>query len=93
MAGAAAWVKRSNGGIADARIALTGVGAKPTLATGAMEAIIGTDGSEDALAAAADRATEGVTILEDLYGSEEYKAHLARVYVRRALEKALSRAG
>ena len=91
VAGAAAWVKRSNGSIDDARIALTGVGTKPMLAEGSMEAIIGSDGSDDAIAAAAGRATEGVTVLEDLYGSEEYKAHLASVFVGRALRKAIDR--
>ena len=93
VAGAAAWVRRSNGTVADARIALTGVGPKPSLAAGAMDAVIGSDGSRDAVAAAAARAVEGVTVLEDLYGSEEYKAHLATVYVRRALTEALDRAG
>jgi carbon-monoxide dehydrogenase medium subunit len=92
VAGAAAWVKKSNGTVEDARIALTGVGTKPTLAEGAMEAIVGSDGGADAVAAAAARATEGVTVLEDLYGSEAYKAHLAQVYVGRALEQAIARA-
>ena len=76
---------------ADARVAVTGVGTKPSLARGSMEALIGSDGSEDAVAAAAARATEGITVLEDLYGSEEYKAHLATVYVGRAVTAALSR--
>ena len=93
VAGAAAWVKRENGTVTAARIALTGVGSRPTIAAGSAEAIVGSDGSEAGIAAAGDRAVEGVTVLEDLYGSEEYKAHLARVYVRRALAKALSRAG
>ena len=91
VAGAAAWAKRSNGSIEDARVALTGVGTKPALALGSMEAIIGSDGSEQAIAAAAARATEGVTVLEDLYGSEEYKAHLAGVYVARALTQAIAK--
>lgn len=91
VAGAAAWVDKSNGAVSDARIALTGVGTVPLLALGAMDEIIGSDGSNDAVAAAAARSVEGVTILEDLYGSEEYKAHLATVYVRRALETAISR--
>ena len=91
VAGAAAWVKRSNGSISDARIALTGVGTKPTLAAGSMEAIIGSDGSDAAVEAAAARATEGVTVLEDLYGSEEYKAHLAKVFVGRALRQAIDK--
>ena len=90
VAGAAAWVKKSNGSIEDARIAITGVGTKPTLAEGVAETLIGTDGSESAVAAAADRALEGLTVLEDLYGSEEYKSHLAKVYAGRAITQALA---
>ena len=92
VAGAAAWVRRENGSIAEASVALTGVGTKPTLAHGVIEAIQGADASEDAIAAAAERATEGVTVLEDLYGSVEYKTHLAKVFARRALSQALAAA-
>lgn len=91
VAGASAWVTR-NGSVTEARVALTGVGTKPTLAHGVMEAIVGTDGSESAIAAAAERAAEGVTVLEDLYGSVDYKAHLARVMVKRALTQAIANA-
>jgi len=91
VAGAAAWVQRSNGSISEARIGITGVGTKPSLALGSMEALVGSDGSAAAIDAAAARAAEGITVLEDLYGSEEYKAHLATVYVRRAVTAALSR--
>jgi CO/xanthine dehydrogenase FAD-binding subunit len=52
--------------------------------------LIGTDGSEEAINAAAAKATDDVTVLEDLYGSEEYKAHLAKVYVARAIQQALA---
>jgi carbon-monoxide dehydrogenase medium subunit len=92
VAGAAAWVGRSNGSISDCRLALTGVGAKPTLARAAMEALIGTDGSEQAIAAAAAKAADGLTILEDLYGSVEYKTHLAKVFAKRALTQAVAAA-
>lgn len=90
VAGAAAWVKKSNGSIEDARIAITGVGTKPQLAHGVMDALVGTDGSDDAVKAAAESAVEGITVLEDLYGSEEYKAHLAKVYAARAVQQALA---
>ncbi|HEX5696801.1 MAG TPA: xanthine dehydrogenase family protein subunit M [Acidimicrobiia bacterium] len=90
VAGVAAWVKKSNGSIEDARVAVTGVGTKPTLAVGVGEALIGTDGSEDAIKAAAEKAVDEITVLEDLYGSEEYKTHLAKVYVARAVRQALS---
>jgi carbon-monoxide dehydrogenase medium subunit len=90
VAGAAAWVKKTNGTIEAARVALTGVGTKPQLAPGVSEALVGTDGSESAVRSAADRALEDVIVLEDLYGSEEYKGHLAKVYVARAVNQALA---
>lgn len=90
VAGAAAWVQRDNGSVSACRVALTGVGTKATLAAGVAESVVGTDGSEQAVKEAAERATEGVTVLEDLYGSEDYKAHLAKVFTRRALTQALA---
>lgn len=90
VAGAAAWVKKTNGSIEDARVALTGVGTRPQLAEGVAEALIGTDGSEGAVKAAAEKAVDGMTVLEDLYGSVEYKTHLAKVYVARAVNQALA---
>jgi carbon-monoxide dehydrogenase medium subunit len=73
-------------------VALTGVGLKPELTRGVMEALVGTDGSDSAVASAAERAVEGMTVLEDLYGSVEYKTHLAKVMVRRALTQAIASA-
>ena len=90
VAGASAWVEKSNGSISDARIALTGVGLKPELTRGVMESLVGTDGSDSAVTAAAERAVEGITVLEDLYGSVEYKTHLAKVMVRRAVSQAIA---
>lgn len=93
VAGAGVWVKKSNGSIEAARVAITGVGTRPQLAEGVSDALIGTDGSDDAIKAAAEKAVDDITVLEDLYGSEEYKAHLARVYVARAVKQALAAAG
>ncbi len=93
VAGAAAMVTIEGGSVSGARVALTGVGTKPTLATGVAEALVGTDGSSDAVAAAAANAADGVTILEDLYGSVDYKTHLAQVYAARALNAAIAAAG
>ncbi|HEX6945904.1 MAG TPA: xanthine dehydrogenase family protein subunit M [Acidimicrobiia bacterium] len=90
VAGVAAWVKMTDGSVSDARVALTGVGTKPQPMFGVAQALIGTDGSHGAIESAADRALEGVTVLEDLYGSVEYKSHLARVFTKRALEKAIA---
>ncbi|MGH8874912.1 MAG: FAD binding domain-containing protein [Acidimicrobiia bacterium] len=93
VAGAAARVKRSNGSISECRVALTGVAAKPELAHGVMEAMVGSDGSSGAVEAAAEKAADGLNVLEDLYGSVEYKAHLAKVFVKRALTQAVASAG
>ena len=41
---------------------------------------------------AAQRAAEGVDVLADLQGSVEYKAHLCRVFAKRAVEAASKRA-
>jgi carbon-monoxide dehydrogenase medium subunit len=90
VAGAAAWVRKPNGTIEAARVGLTGVGTKPTLLEAMGAALAGTDGSDAAITAAAEHALEGVTVLEDLYGSEEYKIHLAKVFVARAVKKALA---
>ena len=90
VAGAAAWVKKSNGSIEAARLAVTGVGTKPTLVEAVGAALVGTDGSDAAVEAAAAHATDGVTVLEDLYGSVDYKTHLAKVYAARAIKQALA---
>lgn len=90
VAGASVWVDKPNGTVTAARIALTGVGTKPSIAAGVADALVGTDGSAAAVTAAAEKAVEGVTVLEDLYGSVDYKTHLAKVMIKRALLKALA---
>jgi carbon-monoxide dehydrogenase medium subunit len=69
IAGVAVWLDSSNGTVADARIAVTGVSSKPYLATASAAAIVDTDGSADAIAAAGSHATDGVVVLEDLYAT------------------------
>ncbi len=93
VAGASAWLDIEDGVVCCARIALTGVGPKPTLAEGVAESLVGTDGSDAAIAAAAERAIEGVTVLDDLFGTVEYKSHLAVVMTGRALQQAVAAAG
>jgi carbon-monoxide dehydrogenase medium subunit len=90
IAGAAVWIDSSNGTVANARIAVTGVSSKPYLAAASADAIVGTSGSVDAIAAAGSHATDGVVVLEDLYATVTYRTHLADVYVQRALEDVLT---
>ena len=86
VAGVAASVTRSNGSISAATVAVTGVGVKPALAGAVMDALVGSDGSDAAIDAAAAHATDGVDVLEDLYGSVDFKTHLARVFTARAVK-------
>ncbi|MDA2978867.1 MAG: xanthine dehydrogenase family protein subunit M [Actinomycetota bacterium] len=90
IAAAAVWVDTTVGDISEARIALTGVSSKPYLALDAAASVVGTDGSAEAIAAAASHATDGVVVLEDLYGTVDYRKQLAETYVRRALEDLLA---
>jgi carbon-monoxide dehydrogenase medium subunit len=82
--GVAAVARRSNGGVSDAAISLVNMGATPLRASAAEAAwAAGADPG-----AAADEGTEPPT---DTSGSAEYRRHLSRVLVRRAVEEADSR--
>jgi len=48
---------------------------------------------EKSVAAAAAHAADGVDVNEDLFASAEYRAHLARVFTKRAVLAAAQRAG
>ena len=82
--GVAAVVERSNGDIERAAIALTNMGATPVRARAAETAIADGAGIEQA----AELASEGRNPPSDQAASAEFRAHLARVLTRRALEEA-----
>ena len=75
-----------------ARVGVTGVGSHAIRAKGVEAALTGKALDAATIAAASEKAAEGIEINADLQGSVEYKAHLTRVYTRRALEKAVERA-
>jgi aerobic carbon-monoxide dehydrogenase medium subunit len=85
--GVAVVTKRDNGSVGDARIALTNMGATPLRATAAEQALT----SPDAAGAAAEKIAEGASPPSDTAASSEFRAHLARVIARRAIEEALSK--
>jgi carbon-monoxide dehydrogenase medium subunit len=89
IVGVAAAVRRDDGSIAEARIALTNMGRTPLRAEAVEQALSGMAASSDAaLAQAADRAAEGTTPPSDLSGQADYRRHLARVLTRRAVRHA-----
>lgn len=79
--------------IHDARVAVTGVGTRATRARGTEEALTGLAGEDVSVVAASRRITEGLEPRADAQGSVAYKHHLAAVYARRAIAKAIQRAG
>jgi carbon-monoxide dehydrogenase medium subunit len=89
---AAVITTKTDGTIEKAAIGVTGAAAAPFRATGSERALIGKKGSADAIESAAKRAAEGVTTLDDLAASSEYRAHLVTVYAKRAITRAIQRA-
>jgi carbon-monoxide dehydrogenase medium subunit len=93
LVGVAAVVRLADGdNIEWVRVALTGLGVQPSRAEPVEWALTGQVASETLLADAAHHAADGIEIREDLQGSRAYKANLAAVCARRALERALERA-
>ena len=94
--GVAALVRRSNGTIGEAKIALTNMGPVPMRAPAAEERLAGAPrdagaDTEHALTEAAAVADQGTEPPGDVSASPEFRRELARVIAKRALEEALSR--
>lgn len=91
IVGVCAVIASSGGSITHARVALTGVGEVAYRAKGVEAALLASDGSAAAVAAAAEHATEGQTVNGDIHADRDYRARMAVVYTRRAIEAALGR--
>ena len=78
--------------IESARVAVTGVGPKAYRASGVEQALQGKTANEANIKAAAEHAADGVDANGDIHASPEYRTHLAKVYARRAIMEAVSRA-
>lgn len=93
IVGVAAIVTLDPGGRCGAvRVGVTGAAPKAFRAAETERALAGQAPEPAALEHAAAAATSGVETTGDLFASPTYRAHLARVYVRRALELAVTRA-
>ena len=67
------------------------MGEAPYRAKAVEAALVGSDGSPTAVAAAAALATDGQTVNNDIHADREYRGQMAIVYTRRAIEGALGR--
>ena len=91
MVGVCAIVASTAGRISHARVALTGVGEVAYRAKAVEAALLGSDGSPAAVAAAAEHATDGQVVNGDIHANRDYRTRMAVVYTRRAIEAALGR--
>jgi aerobic carbon-monoxide dehydrogenase medium subunit len=73
-----------------AAVAVTGVAAKAYRAAGVESSLRGVELSPVTIAAAAQKAADGIDPLSDIHASAEFRAHLARVHAKRALVLAAS---
>ncbi len=74
-----------------ASVGITGVAAKPYRATAVESRLQGQVLTPENIAAAAQKAANRIEPLNDIHASAEYRAHLAKVNTRRALELAAAR--
>jgi CO/xanthine dehydrogenase FAD-binding subunit len=81
------------GRVEDARVAFGGVADRPVHARGAEDALRGSEPTADALARAAQSARDALDPPSDAFVSGAYRRHVAGVLCRRALTRAVARAG
>jgi carbon-monoxide dehydrogenase medium subunit len=72
-----------------ASIGITGVSSKAYRAAGVESALTGATVNDETILNAANHATDGVDVNGDVFASDEYRKHLATVYVRRAIAAAM----
>jgi carbon-monoxide dehydrogenase medium subunit len=92
IVGAAAIIAVNGNGVCQkASVGLNGITGKPVAAAGVEQALIGKRLDGQSIQEAAAKATDGLELLGDIFASAEYRAHLARVYTKRALTRASGR--
>jgi aerobic carbon-monoxide dehydrogenase medium subunit len=84
---------RANGSITHARIALGAVADRAVRCLRAEAALLGQRGGKDTFEAAAALASEPLEPPSDVHASSDYRRHLAKVLVERALAQAWQRLG
>ena len=92
IVGAAAVLTVDGNGVCQrASVGLNGITGKPVAAVGVEQALIGKQLNDQTIQEAAAKAADGLDPLGDIFASAEYRAHLARVFSKRALVQASSR--
>ncbi|MDX2302236.1 MAG: glyceraldehyde dehydrogenase subunit beta [Microscillaceae bacterium] len=85
IVGCAVVLEKNNGHIDNIKVAFTGVSTKAFRDVNVENALKGKSLDATNIAVAAEQAAEGVDVLGDHFASNEYRKHLAKVYLKRAL--------
>lgn len=86
LVGCAVQLQMDGNTVSDCTIGFTGVSDAAFRDTAAEAALKGKALNADNIKAASDAAAEGVDIMSDHFASEAYRKHLAKVFLKRALE-------
>ncbi len=90
VASIAAQLGVKGGKITMARVGVSGLASRAFRAKAVEDALDGTPATAASLAEAAKLVNRGVDPLSDIFAAADYRAHVAQVYTRRALEAALA---
>lgn len=92
IVGAAAVVTLDGNGVCQkASIGLNGVTGTPVAAVGVEQTLVGKRVNDQSIQEASAKAADGLEPLGDIFASAAYRAHLARVFTKRALTRACGR--
>jgi aerobic carbon-monoxide dehydrogenase medium subunit len=82
----------SNGTCTSASVVITGASVKPTRASAVEAGLVGKKLDEATIANAASHAADGLEVVSDIHGSQEYRTQMATVLARRVVARAAERA-
>src|SRR5579872_5287100 len=91
LAMCAAFLRIEQGRIVEARIGIGGATDRPARIAAAERLLVGSDGGTDSRRAAGDVAAEAIEPLEDVQAGADYRRHLVRAMVERAVAEACVR--
>jgi carbon-monoxide dehydrogenase medium subunit len=90
LAGVAVVLTKSGDTCQSVAVGITGVSDAPYRASGVESDLTGAALTAENIAAAAEKAVDGIDALEDIHASQAYRQNLAQVYTRRAIESTAS---
>ncbi len=93
VVGCAAVITQDGSGTCTAAsVVITGASVKPTRASAVEAALVGKQLDAATIAEAASHAADGLEVVSDIHGSQEYRAQMATVMAKRAITRAAERA-